>query len=206
MPDGLQMQECGGVKMTDHKFTDEEVIKALKHCASETSSKACVGCPFDENGACIDSENAMAIYALSLINRQKEEIDAMKIANEKMYAAAKEQEAEIERLEGALKAEERHNQLTMEIAQKAIENAKDKANKDLQAEIADKDKAIKNALEIISIGEKPILEVGASWIEEFAKFLIDNSTEGLIAISDLPDLVKEMTEGKAHEMQSTDQP
>ena len=63
--------------MTDHKFTDEEVIKALKHCASETSSKACVGCPFDENGACIDSENAMVIYALSLINRQKEEINRL---------------------------------------------------------------------------------------------------------------------------------
>lgn len=111
--------------MTDHKFTDEEVIKALECCADATQN-SCKGCPCKAKGmrtgdVCIP---AMSKAAAELIKRQRVEIDALKIANEKMYAAAKEPEAEIERLEGALKAEERHNQLTMEIAQKAVENAK----------------------------------------------------------------------------------
>lgn len=60
--------------MTEHKFTDEEVIKALEHCESSCSSEACVGCPFDEKGACTEAENALAIFALDLIKRQKAEI------------------------------------------------------------------------------------------------------------------------------------
>lgn len=65
--------------MTDHKFTDEEIVKALEHCASDTSGEACKGCPFDEFGACTVEENALAIEALSLINRQKEEIQKLVI-------------------------------------------------------------------------------------------------------------------------------
>ena len=64
--------------MTEHKFTDEEVIKALEHCESGCSSEACVGCPFDEKSVCIEAENALAIFALDLINRQRAEIERMK--------------------------------------------------------------------------------------------------------------------------------
>jgi hypothetical protein len=65
--------------MTEHKFTDEEVIKALEHCESSCSSEACVGCPFDEKGACTEAENALAIFALDLIKRQKAEIERLNI-------------------------------------------------------------------------------------------------------------------------------
>jgi hypothetical protein len=42
-------------------------------------------------------------------------------------ALLREKDAEIERLQGALKAEERHNELTMEMAQKALANARAEA-------------------------------------------------------------------------------
>ena len=63
--------------MTDHKFTDEEVIKALECCVKSESVSACMsGCPLYEADycPCIDSANALTEYALDLINRQKAEI------------------------------------------------------------------------------------------------------------------------------------
>ena len=75
--------------MSDRKFTDDEVIKALERC---NDNGGCDNCPFD--GAynedelwCVDELNKAT---RTLINRQKAEIEAMKIANEKMYAASKE--------------------------------------------------------------------------------------------------------------------
>ena len=128
--------------MTEHKFTDERIIRCLNEC----SGKSAVAHIVDQG----EDELVTLGRLLEIINRQK-------------------------------------------------------------AEIADKDKAIKNALEIISIGEKQILEVGASWIKEFAERLKTELTTGsaVMRVSTLDvidDLVKEMTEGKAHEMQSTDQP
>ena len=41
-----------------------------------------------------------------------------------ILALLREKDAEIERLQGALKAEERHNELTMEYAKKALANAR----------------------------------------------------------------------------------
>ncbi len=43
--------------------------------------------------------------------------------------------SEVEMLQGALKAEERHNELTMEMAQKALENAKAEVAREIFAEI-----------------------------------------------------------------------
>ena len=63
--------------MTDPKFTDDEVIKALEHCVSSTTSEACHNCPFEKTDLCVKMENAVAIYALDLINRQKAEIDRL---------------------------------------------------------------------------------------------------------------------------------
>ena len=87
--------------MTDHKFTDDEVEKALECCAGNEAN--CKSCPLDAAcvGKCIP---AMSKAATDLIKRQRAEIDALKIANEKMYAAAKEQEAEIEQLKEELNA------------------------------------------------------------------------------------------------------
>jgi LPS O-antigen subunit length determinant protein (WzzB/FepE family) len=67
--------------MTDNKFTDEmpdeAIIKALKRCTSSTTSEACNGCPFSETGICEKMSNALEIYALDLINRQKAEIERL---------------------------------------------------------------------------------------------------------------------------------
>lgn len=61
--------------MPERKFTDEQIIKALEHCTSSTTSEACNGCPFYDTDACIEMDNALNIYALDLINRQRAEID-----------------------------------------------------------------------------------------------------------------------------------
>lgn len=62
--------------MTEHKFTDEEIVKALK-CCNDYSSPNCSQCPYEDEGeaanyvACAD---VLMIDALDLINRQKAEI------------------------------------------------------------------------------------------------------------------------------------
>jgi hypothetical protein len=63
--------------MTERKFTDEQIIKALEHCTSSTTSEACNGCPFYDTDVCIEMDNALNIYALDLINRQRAEIERL---------------------------------------------------------------------------------------------------------------------------------
>ena len=62
--------------MTEHKFTDEEVINSLKICANNGDCKECAINPHKGNyGYC----TSLAINAaLDLINRQREEIERMK--------------------------------------------------------------------------------------------------------------------------------
>lgn len=83
--------------MTDHKFTDDDVIKALECCTNCicNHAKTDTECPLVKMDFC---KNYLMKQSLSLINSQKVEIESLKIANEKMYSANKEQEAEIERL------------------------------------------------------------------------------------------------------------
>ena len=61
--------------MTDHKFTDDEVIKALECCLNGNVNKSqvevCSPCPFFHDGNCTD---LLKQNALALINRQKAEI------------------------------------------------------------------------------------------------------------------------------------
>jgi hypothetical protein len=63
--------------MTEHKFTDEEVIKALEHCGSKHTDNygkySCLKCPLFtfQQGGCSDT---LHDFALDLINRQKAEI------------------------------------------------------------------------------------------------------------------------------------
>lgn len=62
--------------MTDHKFTDEEVIKALEVCVDNSSCKECPINPNHGNyGYCT---NLALTYALDLIKRQKAEIELLK--------------------------------------------------------------------------------------------------------------------------------
>ena len=64
--------------MTERKFTDEQIIEALAHCTSSTTSEACNGCPFSHSNICEQMSNGLEIYALDLINRQRAEIERLK--------------------------------------------------------------------------------------------------------------------------------
>ena len=84
----------------------------------------------------------------------------------------------------------------------ALTNAVDNSTKEFlslhdayQDQKAEIERLIVN-MNAFGLGMKAEKERADNAIKEFAKFLIDNSTDGSIAISDLPDLVKEMTEGK----------
>lgn len=68
--------------MTDIKFTDEEVLSALEHCASD-KEHSCDGCPCRSKGemtgdVCITD---MSKAAFKLMKKQKEKIDAYACIN-----------------------------------------------------------------------------------------------------------------------------
>ena len=58
--------------MTDHKYTDEEVIKALECC----STYSCDGCPYRKYAT--DCVILLPQKALELVERQSEQIEALK--------------------------------------------------------------------------------------------------------------------------------
>ena len=59
--------------MTDHKFTDDDVIKALEYCLEDVAN--CNNCPYERY--CDMHENNMVRDTLALINRQKAEIEML---------------------------------------------------------------------------------------------------------------------------------
>lgn len=66
-------------------MTDNEIIKALECCAENTEGK-CRECPFHKlQISCID---VLERSSLDLINRQREEIDRLKVENESLRMAA----------------------------------------------------------------------------------------------------------------------
>lgn len=58
--------------MTDERYTDEKIIKALKHCADKDN--LCGECPLFKG---IDIGCSVSKLALDLINRQKVEIERL---------------------------------------------------------------------------------------------------------------------------------
>ncbi len=87
--------------MTDKKITDEEIIKALEHCNADRNEcdecvlkEECVNNPFDF---------PVAETALDLINRQKAEIEALKMEFSEMRYKANSYKAENERLNEIIK-------------------------------------------------------------------------------------------------------
>lgn len=62
--------------MTDKKFTDEEIIKALEYCNADRNE--CDKCVFQRECESNPFYSAVAEYALNLINRQKSEIERLK--------------------------------------------------------------------------------------------------------------------------------
>lgn len=62
--------------MSEHKFTDEEIMKAIEHCVNYDTHGSCAGCPLDEI-SCIDKDSELLNQALALFNRQKAEIEKL---------------------------------------------------------------------------------------------------------------------------------
>ena len=84
--------------MTERKFTDEEIIKALECCYTNDSND-CYKCPYTaESTAEMFCDKRLQKDALDLINRQKAEIEGLTID---MNAARLGMIAEHERLKTA---------------------------------------------------------------------------------------------------------
>lgn len=96
--------------MTEHKFTDEEVIKALECCNRNGS---CSKCPYDRARFEYETDCAseMTADALDLIKRQRAEIERLDtIVNPKehgvsFYMMINETEEKVEAYKRQLKAE-----------------------------------------------------------------------------------------------------
>lgn len=71
--------------MTDKKFTDEEIIKALEYCNAGRTD--CDKCVVKRKCESYPFHSAVAEYAIDLINRQKSEIERLKTEN-KIYIQA----------------------------------------------------------------------------------------------------------------------
>lgn len=83
--------------MTNKKFTDEEIIEALDLCTQQNGSIPCYDCPCWNN----DEQECKGIdYTAThdLINRQKAEIEDLKVELAAMRGAANSFKAEVERL------------------------------------------------------------------------------------------------------------
>ena len=83
--------------MTDKKFTDEEIVRALKcHFSEEIDEEPfrCADCPLytDVSPSCTE---ALRSYALDLINRQKVEIERLKSKYGKLCEYAEKKELEL---------------------------------------------------------------------------------------------------------------
>lgn len=64
-------------------MTDEQIIKALEHCASDPEGVTCESCPFNEMEVCDRDHYGLEKYTLSLIKSQKAEIEKWKKAQER---------------------------------------------------------------------------------------------------------------------------
>lgn len=107
--------------MTDHKFTDDEIIKALECCSSNNNSN-CKECPYDDMGCEFERD------ALALINRQKAKIaDLRYIIN-----GAEETNTHLSNQYIALRKESRHLKEELDTLKRdtipKLQNALERAN------------------------------------------------------------------------------
>lgn len=83
--------------MNEHKFTDEQIIKALKHCGSNYDGaieRRCKDCPLDSICDFSNYDTILIDYAIDLINRQKVEIEQYKDYNAKLFEKLGESKSE----------------------------------------------------------------------------------------------------------------
>lgn len=167
--------------MTDHKFTDDEIIKALELCSKlDLSFEECDKCPY--KGECGTKDGNMPADALALINRQKAEIEKL----EKLDELA---ERSIEASTAVI------NDLRSEVA------LLNDANTNLQDLYqSEKSKVLKKQEKLIMAYRK-LQTAKSEAIKEFAKkiktdaeWICDDNYIGGALIEYVDALVKEMTE------------
>ena len=150
--------------MTERKFTDEEVIKALE-CCSKDNVKDCDACPYEDMETKTYCVNELIKDALDLINRQKAEIDILIRKHDTLLDEIAEKQAQIERLrEHCLNCGEKTTR-TILMLQEILGTARAEAIREFAERFKDKYK-------------KPFFYLGS--YEQFMR--------------EVDDLVKEMTE------------
>ena len=218
-------------KMTDHKFTDDEIIKALECCVNNDSCKECPINPNHGNyGYCT---NLALTHALALINRQKVEIEATEKECADLLGQRNAVEMMLDRANyNCEKADEKIEYLKSENARLITSNSQlearvcedraeiemlnavhadmteslrlaAEANKDMQAELED-------LREIVFMDRsEAIKNLKAETIKEFAQRLkkrarmpLGTLYGGMVYLKDIDNLVKIMTEGN-NESQNT---
>ena len=80
------------------KFTDEEIIKALK-CCNEIENRDCLQCPYFSVPYSFANCSKRAKDTIDLINHQRAEIDCLRKELEKLHSHKDFLRAEVERLQ-----------------------------------------------------------------------------------------------------------
>ena len=158
--------------MTERKFTDEEVIKALE-CCSKDNVKDCDACPYEDMETKTYCVNELIKDALDIINRQKSEIDILVRKHDSLLDELAEKQAEIERLQEIV------NPKCERCVSKTIASAKSEAIKEF-------DKKFKRASDLICTGSSGS---GAADIKNYYRISFDSYEK----------LIQEMTEKASHD-------
>ena len=168
--------------MTDHKFEEEKVKKALRCCAQP--DPICKECPYYDPYLKYPCADQLKWAALNLIDRQKAEIERL----QKLGAAATRRLVEV-------KAE----------ANKEIERMKEEANK-YPCKVRMNENSIVRSKSLEDY-DRLIGDISAEAIKEFAERLktkskkrVSDSYGARIYVQDIDNLVKEMTGGASDEL------
>ena len=184
--------------MTDKKFTQEQIIKALECCGF---TEDCSGCPFYSDMGCDENIHA---NALDLIKRQKAEIERVQLEIESCNSENAELKAEIERLDALWNSAQDNNFNILGLLhkmRKELKTAKED-NERHKAEVKWWRSQIRDTEDLLAEFDRPIVEVRTEAIKEFAERLKELSylpnlsltNMEVVDISKIDNLVKEMTE------------
>lgn len=119
------------------KLNREQIVKALECCTEGD----CDGCPRYPFFGCTKANMAVALALIRELTEEKEGlgylIDELEKEKRDLFEENKKVTEENERLKGALEAEERHYELAMECAKKALAKAKADTVRKMQERLHD---------------------------------------------------------------------
>lgn len=167
--------------MTDHKFTDDEIIKALECCTNDE----CDECPYQDDSPCKEYLN---YAALALINRQKAEIESLQGALERADYYGLKADEEIEYLKVELDA--------MRGAANSYKMHYEETERKYKIAVAEREANVEGFIETLKTIKAEAIKEFAKKIKTDAEWICDdNYIEGAL-IKYVDTLVEEMTETK----------